>query len=90
MSTVKLPNLTGVKPNRMPTPKADKICAAMNSKCNNGICGVDMNQVCRAKPLETSCDEVETYAIIRSGHVFVAVWNIAKEEVEKAEIVKMY
>ena len=90
MSTVKLPNLTGVKLNLMPTPKAKKICMAMNSKCGNEICGVGMNQVYRAKPIETSYDGVETYAINQFGHVFVAVWNIAKEEVEKAEIVKMY
>ena len=75
----------------VPTPKAKKICLAMNRLiADTDICGVGIEQVYRAKPIETSYDGVETYAINQFGHVFVAVWNIAKEEVEKAEIVKMY
>lgn len=74
----------------MPTAKAKKICIAMNSKTGEEISGVEMNQVYRAKPIETSYDGVETYAINQFGYVFVATWNVEKEEVEKAEVIKMF
>lgn len=81
-----------LKENRpMLTPKAKKICLAMNHLiADTDICGVGIEQIYRAKPIETSYNGVETYAINQFGHVFVAVWNIAKEEVEKAEVIKMY
>ncbi len=91
MSTKSLGVLKDVKGSLMSTKKAEKICYAMNAVARyENIAGVSMSQVYRAKPIETSYDGVETYAINQDGYVFVVVWNIEEEKVEKADKVKMF
>ena len=78
----------------MSSSKANKICMAFWSKCNEErICCIGPHHMIGEKPIKTcGCKEdgVETYAVSMNGYVFIAVWDIAKGEVAKAEIVKMF